>query len=206
MIDVKNILKQTLITIFNIIGRIIFYFSTYSIKPFFNKHNTIYKQWSEEQRKACFENFKKYFNKSIFINGNSIREFSIKRALKNTDDGIFLEFGIYKGESTKLFSKYTKTLYAFDSFEGLEEDWLGFNKPIGKFDLKGNLPNLPNNVELIVGKVQNTLKKFLESKNDKKIKFVHMDLDTYESSKFVLKNIKPYLSNNCIIFLFSALQ
>jgi len=32
-----------------------------------------------------------------------------------------------------------------------------------------------------------------------RINFVHIDLDTYESSKFVLENLKPYLSKGCII-------
>ena len=32
-----------------------------------------------------------------------------------------------------------------------------------------------------------------------KIKFVHVDCDTYETTKFILKNIKPYLSKGTII-------
>ena len=36
-------------------------------------------------------------------------------------------------------------------------------------------------------------------KKKPKINFVHIDLDTYESTKFVLKNIKPFLCKNSII-------
>ena len=39
---------------------------------------------------------------------------------------------------------------------------------------------------------------FIKNEN-KKIHFVHMDLDTYESSKFVLQQIKKYLAKNSII-------
>ena len=48
------------------------------------------------------------------------------------------------------------------------------------------------------GWVQDTLIKFLNEKKPN-INFVHMDVDTYESSKFILKNIKPYLVKNAII-------
>ena len=48
------------------------------------------------------------------------------------------------------------------------------------------------------GWVQDTLKDYLE-KNNTKINFVHMDLDTYESSKFTLETIKPHLCKNAII-------
>ena len=46
--------------------------------------------------------------------------------------------------------------------------------------------------------VQDTLPQFLKE-HKPSINFVHIDLDTYESSKFVLTEIKPYLSKNSII-------
>ena len=46
--------------------------------------------------------------------------------------------------------------------------------------------------------VQDTLPKFLKE-HDPKINFVHMDLDTYDSSKYVLSKIKPYLVENAVI-------
>ena len=59
----------------------------------------------------------------------------------------------------------------------------------GDFNLQGKIPSLRNNVIPIKGWVQETLPKFL---NEKKplINFVHMDLDTYESTKFVLLSLK----------------
>ena len=54
------------------------------------------------------------------------------------------------------------------------------------------------NVTLIKGWVQDTVEKFLDEKKPK-INFVHMDLDTYDSSKYVLERIKPYLVKNSII-------
>ena len=62
----------------------------------------------------------------------------------------------------------------------------------GDFNLDGKIPILKSNVTPIKGWVQDTLPIFLKKFNPK-INFVHMDLDTYESSKFTLEAIKPHL-------------
>ena len=60
------------------------------------------------------------------------------------------------------------------------------------------MPKTNSNVTLIRGWVQDTIEKFLDEKKPE-INFVHIDLDTYESSKFVLEKIKPFLIKNSII-------
>ena len=79
----------------------------------------------------------------------------------------------------RFFSKYVNKLYAFDSFEGLREDWVGWQDPAGTFNLDKKVPKLNANVIPIVGWVQDTLDNFLEEKKPK-INFVHMDMDTYD--------------------------
>ena len=91
-----------------------------------------------------------------------------------------------------------KKIYGFDSFEGLKEDWVGTSVTKGTFDLKKEIPKLENNVVPIAGWIQDTLPPFLKEKNPK-INFVHMDVDTYESSKFILEKIKPHLVKGAII-------
>ena len=54
------------------------------------------------------------------------------------------------------------------------------------------------NVILIKGWVQDTLELFLD-KHKPEINFVHLDLDTYASTKFTLEKIKPYLTKKSII-------
>ena len=49
------------------------------------------------------------------------------------------------------------------------------------------------------GLVQDTLVDFLSKIKNSKINFVHIDLDTYESTKFVLEKIKPHLKKNAIL-------
>ena len=55
------------------------------------------------------------------------------------------------------------------------------------------------NVKLIKGKVQETLDQFLKDKTDKKIVFVHLDMDTYASTKYALNKIKPFLQKGSVL-------
>ena len=159
----------------------------------------------EDVARNSYETFKSYFKESyVFSDDNSIRNFAINEAIKKFDkENLFLEFGVFKGDSINLFSKTLKKInaeiYGFDSFKGLKDEWMTeeFNPP-GTFDLKGNKPKVENNVKLIDGWVEETTKNFL-SKNSKKIAFIHFDLDTYESTSFVLKSIKNNLQPGTII-------
>ena len=44
------------------------------------------------------------------------------------EDGLFLEFGVYKGTSINFISSLIpdKKIYGFDSFGGLPEEWVPF--------------------------------------------------------------------------------
>ena len=146
------------------------------------------------------KNFYKYFKTSLLLNSkHDVRKYSIKKSVENSkDEDYFLEFGCYKGTSANFFSKYVKKIYTFDSFEGLKEDWKGREYSKGFFSLNKEIPNLNSNVEPIVGWVEDTLESFLK-KHNPKIRFVHLDLDTYSPTKFTLEKIKPYLQKNSYI-------
>ena len=159
----------------------------------------------EDVAKNSYETFKSYFKESyVFSDDHSIRNFAINEAIKKFDNkSLFLEFGVFKGDSIKLFGKNLKKInaeiFGFDSFKGLKDEWITDEfHPSGTFDLKGNKPSVENNVKLIDGWVEETLKNFL-SKNTKKIAFIHFDLDTYDSTSFVLKSLKKDLQPGTII-------
>ena len=143
---------------------------------------------------------------SIFLKDEDIRKYSIFKAFKNKNeiDSLFLEFGVYKGTSINLFAKFLSQhgleMHGFDSFEGLEEEWITSEyHPIGTFSLDQKVPKVLKNVKLVQGKVQNTLENFLDINKNNKIIFVHMDLDTYTPTKFTLTKIKPFLQKGTII-------
>ena len=75
---------------------------------------------------------------------------------------------------------------------------MGKGKPKGYFSLDGKIPILNSNVKAVVGWVEDTLDEFLK-KHNPKINFIHFDMDTYSSTKFVLEKIKPYLLRNSIL-------
>jgi len=155
--------------------------------------------------KNSYETFKNYFKNSyVFSDDNSIRSFAINEAIKKFDkESLFLEFGVFKGDSINLFAEKLKKIdaeiFGFDSFKGLKDEWMTeeFNPP-GTFDLKGKKPKVERNVKLIDGLVEETAKNFF-SKNSKKIAFIHFDMDTYKSTSFVLKLLKNNFHSGTII-------
>jgi hypothetical protein len=118
--------------------------------------------------------------------------------VEHTPGTLWLEFGVFSGESINYISNFTNdTVYGFDSFEGLPENWReGFDK--GAFDKKGNMPPVNNNVTLVKGWFNETVIPFLEEHN-KKISFMHVDWDLYSSTVSVLEACKPYILDECII-------
>lgn len=161
-----------------------------------------YYRFRKEEMDKSFQTFKKHFYKSVFLHSTQIRRFAISEATKDEkDNDYFLEFGVYKAASLNFFSKYIKknTIYGFDSFQGINHNWVGHTEEIGHKDLKKKLPKVHSNVILIAGWIEETLEKFIIEKNNISIKFIHIDTDTYESTNYILKKLKPYLQNNCII-------
>lgn len=134
----------------------------------------------------------------------NIRKYAITESLKikkpsdQNDDFFYLELGVYKGTSANYFSSFVKTLYVFDSFEGLRENWSGTDLEAGYLSLNKKLPKLNSNIIPTVGWVENTLEPFL-IKTNPKIAFVHFDMDTYSPTKYALEKIKPYLVKDSII-------
>ena len=194
-----KILKKQTLNFLKFIKRVLTFIQKNSLPQ--SKKKLSFEMYESEQLEKCYNHFKKYFSNSIFLDGEKIQEYAISKALKNDPEKKFtyLEFGVFKGGTINYFSKYVKKIYGFDSFQGLKEDWVGNeNYPEKYFNLNKNIPKLRENVVPIIGWVQDTLEKFLEKENPE-INFVHMDLDTYESTRFTLEKIKPYLKNNSII-------
>mgnify|MGYP003686250607 FL=1 len=165
-----------------------------------------YDLFEKDEIQDSYDKFKPYFYSSLFISSKKINEFALKRSIKNLNlnndlkTPYFFEFGVFDGTSINKFAEILKDkkIYGFDSFLGMREDWSGTDVEQGFFNLNGKLPKTKKNVELVKGWVQDTVHNFLEE-HDPHICFAHMDLDTYESTKFVLEEIKPYLKKGSIL-------
>ena len=140
----------------------------------------------EEAAKESARYIKKYL-KDVIIADFGWWEVAIAKIKVSQIDGLCMEFGVYNGDSINYFSKAcpNKIWFGFDSFEGFQEDWRGGYFAKGNYSLDGKKPKVNKNVKLIKGWFKDTLPKFLKLNNDK-ICFVHIDCDTYESTKEVL--------------------
>lgn len=130
-------------------------------------------------------------------------------------DGLWLEFGVYKGGSigTIATCNPNKTIYGFDSFEGLPEFWNKEN-PKGTFTLQGEVPpkifrgsNIIHgevyqdwnpNISLIKGLFEDVLPKFVEEHSEN-IAFIHVDSDLYSSAKTIFKFFKDRIIPGTVI-------
>ena len=171
-----------------------------------NNLPSCYQRFKEEEMDKCYNTFKKHFYDAVFLNRHELKKYSIIESLQNdkqNSDLYYLEFGVGAGSSINFFSKILdekkKSIFGFDSFIGLKEDWKGHVFfPKGSLSQNNKLPKTRENVKLISGWIQDTLPAFIE-KNNPKINFMHIDVDTYETTKFILNKTKKYLTKNCVI-------
>lgn len=125
-------------------------------------------------------------------------------ALSNLEiTGLVMEFGVKSGKSiNKLAVKdkfKRKTIYGFDSFEGLPEDWSGTRTVRGRLSNLGKLPKVNKNVSLIKGWFKDTLPIFLNEHQNNKIAFMHIDCDIYQSTKDIFDCLGEKINKGTII-------
>lgn len=125
-----------------------------------------------------------------FIEREGLMRFALSKVSLT---GQVLEFGVFGGKSIRLIASLVRqTVYGFDSFEGLPEDWTGNKSPRGEFSRGGTLPSVPANVELRRGWFEDTLPAFAREHREP-VAFAHVDCDLYSSSRSVFDSIGPLL-------------
>ena len=131
-------------------------------------------------------------------------------------DGLWMEFGVYRGKTISVIAEYTKNIvYGFDSFEGLHEDWDADN-PKGSYTLHGIIPAeaidgrlegatggratrpWAANIKLIKGYFEHSLPPFLEE-HTAPAAFLHIDSDLYSSAKTILTELKDRIIPGTVI-------
>jgi len=115
----------------------------------------------------------------------------------------FLEFGVHDGTSLNRFCKILDEdirIAGFDSFRGLRNAWSKPDKSIGSMSLEGIPPKeISDRAEIVIGWVEETLPVFLKNNSDLEALVVHLDLDVFEPTAFVLKNLTPHIGANTLI-------
>jgi len=120
--------------------------------------------------------------------------------------GCYLEMGVGMGRTINLIAGLNskKTIYGFDSFEGLPEDW---NKgdaiwKKGAFALKdpNYAPAVYRNVKICKGLFTEVLPKFnSQILRDQLIAFLHIDCDSYTPTSEVFNILGPNIKPGTVI-------
>lgn len=118
-------------------------------------------------------------------------------------DGLIGEFGVYQARVVNYLATKIpdKTIYGFDSFNGLPEDWQGWEMPKGSFTLDGIPPEVESNVELVIGYFDQSLPLWVES-HDEPFSLLIIDSDLYSSACTILDTLgtKQIVPGTLILF------
>jgi hypothetical protein len=135
-------------------------------------------------------------------------------------DELLLDLGVWLGWSTRLTSDASdRTVFGFDTFEGLVEDWqiddqaviksgtFSLAEPLAQrfirdtgVSLRNGVPDaLGRKVQFIKGSTYETLDPFLADRPAAPIRLFHMDLDTYESCLHGLETCKDHFVEGSIL-------
>ncbi len=146
----------------------------------------------------------------------------LTRPSREDSDELVLDLGVWLGWSTRLISDACgRTVYGFDTFEGLVEDWqiddqmvikrgtFSLSEPLAQrsmrdtgVSLHDGLPAaLGRQVQFIRGSTYETLVPFLADRPAVPIRLFHMDLDTYESCLHALEICKDrFIEGSILVF------
>ena len=115
-------------------------------------------------------------------------------------EGHYLEFGVYRGGTIRFIASRLpkRVIHGFDSFEGLPEDWGGFNLGRSAFDLRGKLPRVPENVRLHRGWFEESLPPWLKD-NSGPVAFLHIDCDLYSSTQTIFNLLSDRIVPGTVI-------
>ena len=162
-----------------------------------------------------------YQKSNISRIGKLIYHYEIYNIIKNLP-GDILEFGVFKGSSLIRFmtfrsileNNYSRKIYGFDTFNKFPSQKRKDDKKLRKNFTKdaGNpitkkklneilLDKKFENFELIEGDVLKTLDKFLKKNPNLKISLLHLDMDVYNSTKFVINKLKDKIVKKGIILV-----
>jgi hypothetical protein len=113
--------------------------------------------------------------------------------------GLVLEFGVYSGKTINLLAERLpgRRIHGFDQFDGSPETWRpGFERGTS---LRTELPEVRENVTLIVGWFDRTLPDFMAGHPDEPVALLHIDCDLGSSAETVLAQVAERLVAGTII-------
>jgi hypothetical protein len=119
-------------------------------------------------------------------------------------EGVYLELGVWKGRTINFLAALNphRTVYGFDSFRGLPEDWEKGDHTIPKgafaFQPDERPPYYLLNVQIYKGLFDEMIPQFLEEVNQP-IAFVHVDCDIYSSTSTAFEILGPRMQEGTVL-------
>jgi Methyltransferase domain len=115
-------------------------------------------------------------------------------------EGHYLEFGVFTGGTIRFIARKIgdRTIHGFDSFQGLPEDWSGYNLGQRVFDTGGRMPKVPSNVRLHGGWFEESIPPWLDA-NPGPVAFIHVDCDLYGSTRIIFTHLADRIVPGTII-------
>jgi hypothetical protein len=134
---------------------------------------------------------------SDFENRYELLDYAIPKV--SVKDGLWLEFGVYKGDTINYIAGKTKSIiYGFDSFEGNPDDWRSEYRK-GAFVLD-EIPRFLENVIIEKGLFHDSIPRFLKN-NDNPVAFIHIDCDLYSSTKVIFDLMRErFVKDSILVF------
>jgi Macrocin-O-methyltransferase (TylF) len=119
-----------------------------------------------------------------------------------SDRPLYLEFGVFEGETTRYWSEHLTDpdarFIGFDSFEGLPEDWT-HAKGRGHFSTEGQIPQIDDDrVTFVKGWFDDSLARFEMGEHGRL--FVNVDSDLYSSAITVLNWVAPHFNVGDLLY------
>ena len=115
----------------------------------------------------------------------------------------YFEFGVAGGYSFKWWLSHNQNpaskFFGYDTFEGLPEEWGGFEKGSMSYTLE-SLEISDTRASFYKGLFQQTLIPFLRQYVSTNKKVIHIDSDLFSSALFTLSQLYPFLNTGDIIF------
>lgn len=152
--------------------------------------NPDYKAWAETQHQI--------------LEGTNVWPAVLEETLhrESIPEGLVCEFGVCTGSSTNLMARNlsAREIYGFDSFEGFPTDWIigDVRVPKEMLAIDQSKLNFEPNVRLVKGFFDQSLPQFMKGRDDK-VALMHIDCDTYDSTKDILSNTRNRLQVGSII-------
>ena len=150
---------------------------------------------SEESARYALEHMRTTPN---FDTDYDLHDWVVAQIDPKLTDGLVLEFGVATGRTLRHFARLlpNKTVYGFDGFCGLPEDWTS-RMPRGFF-ARRTRPRVHRNCQLVVGWFENTLPQFV-AQHAQPVALLHIDSDLYSSAVTVLENLRTRIVPGTVI-------